>query len=90
VNLQTGSLARRAAGEERHPVRSWHHQGPDRIAEGVTVTGHSELDGTPEAIEVPGRRFALGVLWHPEEDEASRVIGALVDEARESAQARAA
>jgi putative glutamine amidotransferase len=31
---------------------------------------------------VPGRQFALGVLWHPEEDEQSRVIGALVEEAR--------
>jgi len=35
-----------------------------------------------EAIELPSKRFALGVLWHPEEDEHSRVIGALVAEAR--------
>jgi hypothetical protein len=25
----------------------------------------------------------VGVLWHPEEDERSRVIGSLVNEARE-------
>ncbi len=31
-----------------------------------------------EAIELPGRRFALGVLWHPEEEQLGRVIEALV------------
>jgi putative glutamine amidotransferase len=36
-----------------------------------------------EAIELPGQRFAVGVLWHPEEDEQSRVVGSLVDEARD-------
>ncbi len=46
------------------------------------VTGHSTLDDLPEAIEVPGKRFVLGVQWHPEADENSRVIAALVDAAR--------
>ena len=47
------------------------------------------MDGLPEAIELPDRRFALGVLWHPQEDdEQSRVVGALVDAARESGVAR--
>ena len=41
------------------------------------------LDGTPEAIELPSCRFALGVQWHPEADERSRVVGALVEQARE-------
>jgi putative glutamine amidotransferase len=48
----------------------------------VKVTGWAEGDQIPEAIEMPERSFAVGVLWHPEEDERSRVIGALVDEAR--------
>jgi putative glutamine amidotransferase len=26
-------------------------------------------DGLVEAVEVPGRRFALGVQWHPERCE---------------------
>ena len=47
------------------------------------MTGWSADDELPEAIELPrAGGFALGVLWHPEEDERSRVIGALVDEAR--------
>ena len=43
---------------------------------------------TDHAIELPGRQFVLGVQWHPEADEASPVIGALVGQARESRGAR--
>ena len=46
------------------------------------MTGASTLDGLPEAIEAPSCRFVLGVQWHPEADEESRVVGALVEEAR--------
>jgi putative glutamine amidotransferase len=48
----------------------------------VVASGHAD-DGIVEAIELPDRSFAVGVLWHPEEDERSRVVGALVDEARD-------
>ena len=59
-----------------------------RIGEGLRVTGHAG-DGTVEAIEDPARRFVLGVLWHPEEDEADRLIGAFARDCREAAAARA-
>ena len=39
-------------------------------------------DGTLEAVEDPGKRFAVGVLWHPEEGEDGALFHALVDEAR--------
>jgi putative glutamine amidotransferase len=81
VRLAAGSLAQRAAGEERHATKSHHHQGVDRIGDGLEVTGWSELDDLPEAIERADRRFALGVQWHPEADETSRLISALVAEA---------
>jgi putative glutamine amidotransferase len=83
VRLDAGSLAARAAGEETHRTLSHHHQAVDRLGEGLVVTGHSELDDLPEAVELPGTRFVLGVQWHPEVDETSRLIGALVDDARE-------
>jgi putative glutamine amidotransferase len=83
VRLEPGSLAARAAGEELHATKSHHHQAVDRVGEGLSVTGRTELDELPEAIELPGNRFALGVQWHPEADEASRLISALVEEARE-------
>jgi putative glutamine amidotransferase len=83
VRLAPGSLAARAAGEEHHATKSHHHQGVDRIGEGLEVSGHATIDELPEAIELPGRRFVLGVQWHPEADPGSGVIAALVAGARD-------
>jgi putative glutamine amidotransferase len=82
VVLDPGSLAAEAAGEEHHATKSHHHQGVDRIGDGLIVTGRAPRDDLPEALERPGGAFALGVQWHPEADETSRVIGAFVAEAR--------
>jgi putative glutamine amidotransferase len=81
VELDPGSLAARAAGADRISVRSHHHQGIGELGEDLVATGRSPEDGLVEAVELPGKRFALGVLWHPEEDRASGVIGALVEAA---------
>jgi putative glutamine amidotransferase len=82
VRLAPGSLAARTAGAERLVVKSHHHQGVDRLGADLLPTGWSVEDEVVEAIELPGQGFALGVLWHPEEDVASRVIGSLVEAAR--------
>ena len=79
VDLEAGSLAARAAGAERTPVKSHHHQGVREIGDGLVVTGRSD-DDTVEALEDPSCPFVLGVLWHPEEDEKSQLIKALVSE----------
>ncbi|HUB73157.1 MAG TPA: gamma-glutamyl-gamma-aminobutyrate hydrolase family protein [Solirubrobacteraceae bacterium] len=81
VSLAEGSLAARAAGELRHMTKSHHHQGVDRLGEGLVISGSSLLDELPEAIELPGARFVLGVQWHPEADPASAVVAALVQAA---------
>ena len=52
------------------------------------MTGWAVIDDLPEAIEDPTLPFALGVQWHPEADELSRVIGALVASARSGRAAR--
>jgi putative glutamine amidotransferase len=82
VRLQEGTLAARAVGGERSAVKSHHHQGVDELGEGLVAVGWSDADDTIEAVELPGKAYALGVLWHPEEDERSKVIGSLVDAAR--------
>lgn len=82
VVLKAGSLAAAAAGEEHHGTKSHHHQGIEVLGEGFEITGHSTLDGLAEAIEAPTRSFVLGVQWHPEADERSRVVSALVGRAR--------
>jgi putative glutamine amidotransferase len=82
VRLEPGSLAARAVGAERTEVKSHHHQGVGELGDGLVASGWSEPDGLTEAIELGDGRWALGVLWHPEEDERSRVLGALAAEAR--------
>jgi putative glutamine amidotransferase len=85
LRLEPGSLAARAVGAESTEVRGFHHQGVREVGEGLRATAWSDLeDGIVEGIERPDRAFALGVLWHPEEDETSRVIGALVEAAKSS------
>lgn len=86
VALTAGSLAAMAAGEELHVTRSHHHQGVDRLGEGLVVSGRAVMDDLPEAIEAPEQTFVLGVQWHPEADPDSRIIGALVEQARRRAQ----
>jgi len=77
VRLDHGSLAARAVGAEATRVKSYHHQGVREVAPGLRATGWASRDGLVEAIEADDG-FVLGVLWHPEEDEESDVIGALV------------
>lgn len=64
----------------RTAVKSSHHQGFGRIGEGLVTTAWAD-DGTIEALEDPSRRFALGVLFHPEEGEDAALFRALVQEA---------
>ena len=80
MRLYPGSLAARAAGADRTPVKSHHHQGIRDVGSGLTVTGRAAEDDAVEAIEDPSCPFVLGVLWHPEEDENSHLIKALVSE----------
>lgn len=78
VRLTPGSLAARTAGELEHRVCSHHHQAIDALGAGLIITGWSEGDDLPEAVERADRRFALGVQWHPEGDDSSRVIANFV------------
>jgi putative glutamine amidotransferase len=88
VRLEPGSLAGRAVGAERLPVKSHHHQGIAELGEGLVASGWSVPDDIVEAIELRDHPFALGVLWHPELEGGSRVIRALVDAARAEVGAR--
>lgn len=78
VRLEPGSLAARAVGGERVSVRSHHHQGVDRLGDGLIATGWADPGETVEAIEAPDRRWALGILWHAEEERRSPVLAALM------------
>ena len=73
---------------DRAPVKSSHHQGLGRVGEGLRESAWAD-DGTIEALEDPEKRFALGVLWHPEAGEDMKLFEALVAEARAYREARA-
>jgi putative glutamine amidotransferase len=81
VRLAPGTLAAAACGELLHTTKSHHHQGVDRLGEGVVASGWSVMDDLVEAIEVPESRWVLGVQWHPEVDRSSGVVAAFVAEA---------
>ena len=66
----------------RADVKSHHHQGFSRLGDGLRESARAE-DGTLEGVEDPSRTFALGVLWHPEEDEDRALFTALVAAAAE-------
>jgi gamma-glutamyl-gamma-aminobutyrate hydrolase PuuD len=79
VTVSPGTRIARILGEELDlDVHCHHHQALDRVADGLEVTARSR-DGVVEAVESPAHRFALGVQWHPEQDETdARLLAALV------------
>lgn len=64
-------------------VPTHHHQAADRLGRGLVASAWA-ADGTVEAVEFaagsPGvpAGFAVGVQWHPEEDDDLRLFSALV------------
>lgn len=66
VDVEPGTLLSRCVGgREQIQVNTSHHCCVARLGEGVRLVARA-TDGVPEAIEVPGKRFVLGVQWHPE------------------------
>jgi gamma-glutamyl-gamma-aminobutyrate hydrolase PuuD len=80
VRIDNGSKLGELLGE-RAPVMSSHHQGVGTVGKGLREVAWAD-DGTIEALEDPERRFAVGVLWHPEAGEDMTLFEALVAEAR--------
>ena len=75
VEIEPGTRLAGLLGD-RVAVKSHHHQGFNRLGAGLRPAARDE-DGTVEALEDPSRRFALGVLWHPEAGEDTRLFEAL-------------
>jgi putative glutamine amidotransferase len=80
VRIEDGSKLGAVLGDSA-PVMSSHHQGVGTVGRGLREVAWAD-DGTIEGLEDPERRFALGVLWHPEAGEDMKLFEALVAEAR--------
>jgi putative glutamine amidotransferase len=64
IRTGEGSALREIVGRGAE-VGCGHHQAVRRLGRGVRPTAVAP-DGAIESIEVPGRRFAIGLQWHPE------------------------
>ena len=88
VHVDPLSSLRKALDWEAREVPSHHHQGIDRLADGLSAVAWAD-DGTIEAIERRSRPFVIGVQWHPEADENRSVFESLVKAAAGVLAARA-
>ena len=81
VDVKEGTRLSSIIGARHGSVRSSHHQGAGKVGAGLVESAWAE-DGSLEGIEDPSKRFALGVLWHPEMEDDKQLFEALVVEAR--------
>lgn len=65
ITVRAGTVLASILGEGPLRVNSYHHQAVRKVAPGFIVSARSD-DGLIEAVERPGRLFALGVQCHPE------------------------
>jgi putative glutamine amidotransferase len=85
-HLRIDPASRLAAiiGTRAIDTNALHHQAVNKLGKGLVVTARAE-DGVIEALELPGKRFVIGVQSHPEALEATaeprwqRLFKAFVD-----------
>ena len=84
VRITAGTLLHRITGAAAMSVNSAHHQAVRDVAQGVVIDAVAP-DGVIEGIELPGKRFCLGVQWHPEfaiDPGDPRIFDAFIEAAR--------
>lgn len=65
VLIKKNSLLYDIVGLEQIPVNSVHHYVVDFPIDRLKVNAEA-LDGIIEGVEYPGKRFIMGLQWHPE------------------------
>jgi putative glutamine amidotransferase len=65
VNIEPGSRLHKLIGRREIWVNGKHHQALKELAGDLVITARAK-DGVVEAVELPAKRFVLGVQWHPE------------------------
>ena len=81
VEVESGTALAGMLGAGEFDVHSYHHQGIDRLGDGLVPTARTD-DGLVQAVESAGDGYLVGVQWHPEENSADRrLFAGLVAEA---------
>ncbi len=65
VRILPRTRLREMLGRDVVEVNSFHHQAVRDLGRGLVVSAVAR-DGVVEAVEMPDRRFVVGVQWHPE------------------------
>jgi len=85
VAIADGSRLREILGSSRILVNSLHFHAVRQAGSGMRIVAR-EATGVPQAIEHTGRRFWIGVQWHPEylpqHESHQRIFGELAEAAR--------
>ncbi len=66
VEVLPGTRLFSILGAARVAVNSFHHQAVRDLGTGLVLSARAVEDGVVEGVEMPGRRFVIGVQWHPE------------------------
>ena len=84
VSVKPGTLLRDIVGVDEMAVNSAHHQAAEDEPDGVVVNARAP-DGVIEGMEAPGKKFCLGVQWHPEftiSEGDAKIFHAFIDACR--------
>jgi putative glutamine amidotransferase len=68
VNITPRTQLHEILGEQQFEVNTYHREVLVSLSDDLVISAASD-DGLIEAIEVPSKKFAIGVQWHPERDD---------------------
>ncbi len=65
VDVSSGSLLKKIVNKQQFDVNTAHCEAIVKVSDIVKISA-AAADGIVEAIELPGKKFIIGVQWHPE------------------------
>ncbi|MBF9196792.1 gamma-glutamyl-gamma-aminobutyrate hydrolase family protein [Microvirga terrestris] len=87
IEIVSGTMLSRILGATRLEVNSRHQEAVVAVSDQAVIAAKAD-DGVIEAVEIPSRRFAIGVQWHPEafatqDNPGNRLFSAFVQAAQQ-------
>ncbi|KFG70011.1 gamma-glutamyl-gamma-aminobutyrate hydrolase family protein [Microvirga sp. BSC39] len=87
VEIVSGTMLSQIVGTTRLDVNSRHQEAVVAVSDHAVISARAP-DDVIEAVEIPSRRFAIGVQWHPEafaaqDNPGNRLFSAFVQAAQQ-------
>lgn len=67
ISIKQNTIISKILNNDIEMVNSRHNEAINNLGEDLVISSVSSNDGVIEAIELPARKFVLGVQWHPED-----------------------